>query len=265
MSPRLRIVIAGGGTAGWLAAAVLTRQLGDLLDVTLVESEEIGTVGVGESTIPTVQAFHALIGLDEREFMAATGARFKLGIAFENWGRQGDRYIHSFGDIGRSTWMGDFQHFWLEARAQGIDGAYGDYSLEQRAALAGRFGHDDRHSLAYAYHLDATAYARFLRGLAEPWGVRRVEGRIERVEHVGEGNGDDGGDIAAARFPLYEAVRGPDEVPGPISFRQGEQHVATVAGAAYGMSPYLRLSYATGMEQLAEACARIDRFCRGLS
>ena len=115
-----KVVIAGGGTAGWVVAAALAQQFGPLLDITLVESDEIGTIGVGESTIPTMLAFHRLLGLDEREFMRATKASFKLGIAFENWGGIGDRYIHSFGQIGRSTWMGDFQHLWLQARRRGL-------------------------------------------------------------------------------------------------------------------------------------------------
>src|SRR3954447_22790089 len=106
-----RVVIAGGGTAGWIAAYALVKQLGPLLDVTLVESDEIGTVGVGESTIPTARTFNQLLGIDEREFMRATQATFKLGILFEDWARLGDRYIHSFGQVGRGTWMGGFQHF----------------------------------------------------------------------------------------------------------------------------------------------------------
>jgi len=180
--PRTRVVIAGGGTAGWLAAAVLTRQLGPLLEVTLVESEEIGTVGVGESTIPTIRSFHALMGLDEQEFMRTTGATFKLGIAFENWSREGSRYIHSFGDVGKSTWMGDFQHFWLDARRRGFAGDLGEYCFEHQAAEAGKFrtGPDGR--LNYAYHLDAGRYARFLRARSESAGLKRVEGRIARVE-----------------------------------------------------------------------------------
>lgn len=206
--PATRVVIAGGGTAGWIAAAALVRQLGPLVTVTLVESDDIGTVGVGESTIPTARSFHAFLGIDEAAFMRATQASFKLGIQFENWRQVGERYFHPFGSVGRSVAIADFQHFWLEARAHGIDGAYGDYSLEQRAALAGRFGHDDEHPLAYAYHLDATAYARFLRGLAEPWGVRRVEGRIERVEHVGERDGSGGGDIAALHLASGERISG---------------------------------------------------------
>ncbi|KQS55376.1 tryptophan halogenase [Brevundimonas sp. Leaf363] len=179
---RTRVVIAGGGTAGWLAAALLTRQLGPLLDVTLVESEQIGTVGVGESTIPTVTRFHALIGVEERGFMTATGATFKLGISFEGWGRTGDRYIHSFGDVGKSTWMGDFQHFWLEARDRGVAGALGDYCFEHQAADAGKFAAGGDGRLNYAYHLDAGRYARFLRAHSEAAGLTRVEGKIETVE-----------------------------------------------------------------------------------
>ena len=110
-----RVVIAGGGTAGWTAAAALAQQLGPLLEIALVESDEIGTVGVGEATIPTIRTFHALLGLDEREFMSETQATFKLGIGFENWRQLGDRYIHAFGDIGKSTWMGDFHNMWLMA------------------------------------------------------------------------------------------------------------------------------------------------------
>jgi tryptophan halogenase len=177
-----RVVIAGGGTAGWLAAAVLSRQLGKLLDITLVESEEIGTIGVGEATIPTMRTFQSLLGIDEREFMRATKASFKLGIAFEGWTRPGDRYVHSFGEVGKATWMGDFQHFWLEARAKGLAGDIGEYCFELQAAEAGRFATDAESRINYAYHLDAGLYARFLRGRAEADGLKRVEGRIATVE-----------------------------------------------------------------------------------
>ena len=183
---KTKVVIAGGGTAGWLAAAFLTRQLGALLDITLVESEEIGTVGVGESTIPTVRSFHALLGLDERDFMQTTGATFKLGISFEDWTQVGDRYIHSFGDVGKSTWLGDFQHFWLEARRQGLAGPLGDYCFEHQAALQDRFATGPDGKLNYAYHLDAGRYARFLRARSESAGLKRVEGRIARVDRNGE-------------------------------------------------------------------------------
>ncbi len=184
---KTRVVIAGGGTAGWLAAAVLTRQLGQLIDVTLVESEEIGTVGVGESTIPTVRSFHALMGLDEREFMRTTGATFKLGISFENWSREGSRYIHSFGDVGKSTWMGDFQHFWLDARRRGLASELGEYCFEHQAADADKFMTGPEGRLNYAYHLDAGRYARFLRARSESVGLKRVEGRISRVERDAKG------------------------------------------------------------------------------
>ncbi|NIJ19050.1 tryptophan halogenase [Sphingomonas naasensis] len=178
-----RVVIAGGGTAGWVAAAALVKHLGPLLDITLVESDEIGTVGVGESTIPTSRSFHELLTINEPAFMRATQATFKLGIVFENWGRAGDRYVHSFGEIGkRSTWMADFHHFWLEAQRQGFGGSLADYCFELQAAEAGKFFKGDNFPINYAYHLDATLYARFLRGLAEPAGVRRVEGKIARVE-----------------------------------------------------------------------------------
>ncbi len=176
-----RVVIAGGGTAGWIAAAALVRQLGGLLDITLVESDEIGTVGVGESTIPTARAFHSLVGIDEQDFMRATRSTFKLGIAFENWGAIGDRYIHSFGVIGKSTWMADFQHFWLQARAEGVAGELEEYCFELQAAKANKFATGENAQINYAYHLDATLYARFLRGISEPAGVKRVEGRIGQV------------------------------------------------------------------------------------
>lgn len=179
--PVQKVVIAGGGTAGWIAAATLSSQLGSLLDITLVESDQIGTVGVGEATIPTHVSFHRLLGVDEREFMRATRASFKLGIAFENWGKLGDRYIHSFGKIGRSTWMGDFQHLWQHAQSLGFGGSMDDYCYELQAAEAGRFGKSDNSQISYAYHLDATLYAQFLRAFSEKRGCKRVEGTIQQV------------------------------------------------------------------------------------
>lgn len=175
------VVIAGGGTAGWVAAAALIKQLSPLIKITLVESDEIGTVGVGESTIPTSRAFHGLLGIYEQAFIKASQATFKLGIEFENWRREGDRYFHAFGSVGKSVWMADFQHFWLEARNQGFGGDYTDYSLEAQAAKANKFETHEGATIGYAYHLDATAYAKFLRSLAEPAGVKRVEGKIRHV------------------------------------------------------------------------------------
>ncbi|MEO5774953.1 MAG: tryptophan halogenase family protein [Sphingomicrobium sp.] len=176
-----RVVIAGGGTAGWIAAAALAHHLGPLIDITLVESDDIGTIGVGESTIPTTHTFHNFLGIDEREFMRATKSTFKLGISFENWAREGDRYIHSFGTVGPGTWMADFHHFWLEARRQGFAGDIGDYCFELQAALAKKFATSDSGQINYAYHLDATPYGKYLRARAEAAGAKRVEGKIREV------------------------------------------------------------------------------------
>lgn len=185
-TPVKRVVIAGGGTAGWIAAAALAKLLGPLLEITLVESDEIGTIGVGESTIPTARTFHELLGIEERTFLRETLSTFKLGISFEDWARQGDRYIHSFGQLGKSNWMGDFHQFWLHAREEGWGGELGDYCFELQAAKAGRFAIPEQGHINYAYHLDAGLYARFLRSLAEPLGVNRIEGKIEAVEQHSE-------------------------------------------------------------------------------
>ena len=198
-----RVVVAGGGTAGWIAATALARQLGRLVDVTLVESDAIGTVGVGEATIPTARAFHDLLRIDEAAFMRATGATFKLGIAFENWGAVGDSYIHSFGTVPLKTWAAEFQHFWLEARDRGVAGPLGEYNLEHQAALAGRFARDGQIATNYAYHLDAGRYATFLRSIAESDGARRVEGRIASVERSGES-----GDVTALLLESGQRVAG---------------------------------------------------------
>jgi len=181
-----RVVIAGGGTAGWIAAAALGKVLGPLLDITLVESEEIGTIGVGESTIPTARTFHTLLGIDEQEFMRDNRASFKLAILFENWARQGDSYIHSFGTVGKGTWIADFQHFWLEAVHQGFGGDLADYCFEAQAAKAKKFATSKDANINFAYHLDASQYARFLRRFSERHGVKRVEGRIETVRQNAE-------------------------------------------------------------------------------
>ena len=198
-----RVVIAGGGTAGWAIAAALAKNLGPLLEITLVESDLIGTVGVGESTIPTARRFHELLGIDEREFVCATQASFKLGIEFENWTRPGERYFHSFGVLGHSTWMADFHHVWLQAREEGVAGELGDYGFELQAAKAEKFlgGKDSR--LNYAYHLDATAYGQYLRRFAEPLGVRRLEGKIAEVRQAPES-----GFIEALVLESGEAVGG---------------------------------------------------------
>ncbi len=190
--PILRIVVAGGGTAGWMAAAAIARTLGRTVDLTLVESEAIGTIGVGESTIPPLVNFNRLLGINEADFMRATQATFKLGILFDNWRDIGSRYFHSFGLTGKDHWSAGFQHFWLYGRTKGHDAPYDDYCMELVAALESKFAHlpDDR--MNYAYQLDSGLYARFLRQMAEGDGATRVEGKIARVELDGES-----GDIAA--------------------------------------------------------------------
>src|SRR5262245_46412206 len=141
VSPRPvpRVVIAGGGTAGWMAAATLSTFFTRQLDITLVESEEIGTVGVGESTVPPLVAFHGYLGIDERNFMRECAATFKAGIWFENWGRLGESYLHPFGRHGESTLVTEFHSFWLHARAQGSKVPIGEYCYEWLAAVKGRF------------------------------------------------------------------------------------------------------------------------------
>ena len=177
-----KVVIAGGGTAGWMSAALLSRTLGKVLDIRLVESDVIGTVGVGEATIPTLVRFHQLLKVREQEFMAATRATFKLGIGFESWRDVGEDYIHSFGDTGRDHWSAGFQHFWLKGRRCGLAGDFGDYCLELRAALENKFAHIPSPGINYAFHIDATLYARYLRQFSEKLGVRRVEGKIVTVD-----------------------------------------------------------------------------------
>lgn len=177
-----RVVIAGGGTAGWMAAAALSKTFGKVLDITLVESEEIGTVGVGEATIPTLVTFHRLLEIKEQEFMAAVQGTIKLGISFENWLDIGHRYIHSFGISGKDHWSAGFQHFWMRGRELGIASGYEDYCFELKAALEDRFAHLPRGGINYAYHMDASLYARFLRSFSERHGMRRVEGKIVEVQ-----------------------------------------------------------------------------------
>ena len=176
-----RVVIAGGGTAGWMAAAALSRLVGRPLSVTLVESEEIGTVGVGEATIPTLLTINRLLQIPEPDFIKFTQGTFKLGIRFENWLHEGHQYLHSFGDTGKGCWAGGFQHFWLRGKREGMAAEYGEYCAELKAAEANRFGITSNQRLNYAYHLDATAYGRYLRGLAESSGAVRIEGKIQEV------------------------------------------------------------------------------------
>ena len=176
-----KIVIAGGGTAGWMTAASLSKLLGKGFDITIVESDEIGTVGVGEAAIPTLVTFHRLLAIDEQAFMRATHATFKLGINFENWKQKNENYMHGFGNVGKACWAGEFQHFWLHSLRKNVDVPYDKYCYEIQAAKAGKFAKSQEAPLNYAYHLDATLYGRFLRNFSEELGVKRIEGKIVSV------------------------------------------------------------------------------------
>jgi tryptophan halogenase len=186
-----KIVIVGGGTAGWMTAAALGRSLEHSgVEITLIESDDIGTVGVGEATIPPLTGFNAFIGLDERQLLQETSATYKLGIEFVDWTRIGHRYVHPFGEYGFDIASVPFQHWWQRGRHRWPDIA--SFSVETRAALAGRFshktgiGHPQLKDTAYAFHLDACRYAATLRGLAEGRGVSRIEGRVTEAHRDGE-------------------------------------------------------------------------------
>lgn len=182
------IVIVGGGSAGWMTAAALARMLGHShVTITLVESEQIGTVGVGEATIPDIINFNAMLGIQETDFMRATDATFKLGIEFADWSRVGETYFHPFGTHGADMRGIDFHQFWLQSRALGNPEPLENYSLCALSAKANRFTLPDADprklgsQLRYAYHFDATKYAAFLRFYAEKLGVKRVEGIVDDV------------------------------------------------------------------------------------
>lgn len=187
---KISIVIVGGGTAGWMAAAAFSKLLPKAwFDLTLIESEKIGTVGVGEATIPSIRYFNRLLDIDESEFMKCTSATFKLGIQFENWGALGDNYIHPFGDY-RYSLNGmpvGIHHFWMHAKKGGYTEVFESLSLPVQMCRQNKFElpqtdrRDLRSTFNYAYHIDASAYARFLRTYAETNGVVRKEGVIQQV------------------------------------------------------------------------------------
>jgi len=184
-----RVAVLGGGTAGWMAAAAFGRVLGPAgWQVTLIESDALPTVGVGEATIPPIRTFHAMLGVDEDAFLRATGGSWKLGIRFEGWRAPGEAYVHPFGEPGTEVGGLPFRAQWLRLRAAGRAERLEHYWLEARAAEAGRFarpianGASPLSRIAYAYHFDAGRYAAFLRAHAEAQGAVRVEGTVTGAE-----------------------------------------------------------------------------------
>jgi len=183
------ITIVGGGSAGWMTAAALSYMLptGDV-KIRLVESEQIGTIGVGEATIPDMINFNRMLGIDEAEFMKATNGTFKLGIEFVDWGAKGDTYFHPFGGHGVDMNGIDFHQYWLHSTQHGNKCNLDDYSICAVAAKKNKFSLPDQNPssllshVRYAYHFDATAYAAYLRKFAEQRGVQRIEGRIDSVQ-----------------------------------------------------------------------------------
>ena len=186
--PVRNIVIVGGGTAGWMTAAALAKVLEGQCSIRLVESDDIGTIGVGEATIPHIAEFNRALGIDEDEFMRATQGTFKLGIEFVNWGAIGDRYIHGFGFIGQATQALPFHHFWLRMAKLGKASRLEAFSINTAAAPQARFMRARKDmagspvaDISHAFHFDAGLYARFLRGYAEQRAVTRTEGKIAQV------------------------------------------------------------------------------------
>lgn len=188
-----RVLIVGGGTAGWMTAALLSKLFKGRYEITLIESESIGIIGVGEATIPAIKKYNELLGLDENEFMQRTQGSFKLGIQFVDWWKQGASYIHGFGVIGRDLGWLRCHQYWLKLNALGEASDFANYSINTAAALENKFMRSDPRMaesplghIAHAFHFDAALYAKYLRGLAEAAGVRRREGKVADVSLRGE-------------------------------------------------------------------------------
>ena len=192
-NPIRKVLIVGGGTAGWMTAAAMSKVLNTKgVSVTLVESDAISTVGVGEATIPPITTFNQILGIDEAEFMRATKGSFKLAIEFVDWLQPGHRYLHPFGNYGLDIEALKFHQFWLRAHHEGWAPPIDDFNVPATAANLGRFALPSKDpgqvmsALKYAFHFDASLYARYLRGYAEKRGVTRVEGKVAHVTQDGE-------------------------------------------------------------------------------
>ena len=219
--PIEKICILGGGTAGWMTAAALTHKLAGLpVSVTLVESEEIGTVGVGEATLPAIRSFNTTLDIDEAAFMRSTEATFKLGIEFRNWGKIGDRYIHPFGDYGHTIDGIAFYQYWLRLRQLGETHRLDEYAYSIRLAEQMRARHPStdpqaiESTFGYAYQFDASRYAAFLRQYAEGKGAVRIEGKVTGTNldalngHVRSITLDSGASVEADLFVDCSGFRG---------------------------------------------------------
>lgn len=188
MQPIKHVVIAGGGTAGWIAAALLNKVLGKVINITLIESTHIGTVGVGEATIPPIMQLNNALGINEQQFINATNATIKLGIEFENWKTSAHSYMHAFGTLGKNFPFCDFYNFWLKGQAQGNKDDFWDFSLNYQAAKYNKFApintipNTSLPGLSYAYHFDASLYAEFLKHLATERGVKHLDATISEVK-----------------------------------------------------------------------------------
>jgi len=181
----MRIIIVGGGTAGWMTAAMARRVLGNNIQIELVESEQIGIVGVGEATIPPIQTFNDFLGIDEREFLRETKGTIKLAIRFENWRVIGESYYHTFSAPGANLGFCNFFHYFLRAKKLGLENSLWDFDINYLASDKGVFQkiqhQNNIHNMGYAYHFDSSLYGLFLRKKAEGWGVKRTEGIIDYV------------------------------------------------------------------------------------
>ncbi|HEX5682395.1 MAG TPA: tryptophan halogenase family protein [Ideonella sp.] len=208
--PVKNLVIVGGGTAGWMSAAALAKVLRGRYRIRVVESDEIGIVGVGEATIPAIRLYNSVLGIDEDEFIRETQGTFKLGIEFVDWGRLGNRYMHAFGKLGQDRWTVDFHQYWLKLRLAGRAAPLENYSINRVAALRGKFMRATQEvpnsplaDITHAFHFDAGLYAKFLRRYSEAQGVDRTEGKIVETRlHPHNGH------VASLRLENGEVIEG---------------------------------------------------------
>ncbi len=215
--PAMRIVIVGGGTAGWMSAAALARFAPPGYQITLIESEAIGTVGVGEATIPPIRRFNDALEIDESEFLRATKGSFKLAIQFAGWHKPAESYFHNFGEVGQQLGLLPFRHYWARGQALGLAKPMAHYSANELAARTGRMSTTASGpgipEVPYAYHFDAGLYAAFLRNYAEARGVVRIEGLLKGATRDADGDiaavvTDDGQSIAGNFFVDCSGFRG---------------------------------------------------------